>query len=681
MLERILVVIAFFLILFCADGFPQSSTQDPKEAARSSYNLFRQTISGTGSIKQNYVNPLLGNVPLYTIDRSSSGNVQLLCPSMNEFLTIIGQPTSTGDVNFTLFWDSNRDGHMDHQLLIDRVSGVCSNGFIKCYPGTWNNCMYYTFSSDGVNLMVEQASYAQMSGCFCINNYCGNNLFMRNAPYILSIFGGSVVNAFQKVNPSFAVSSALIEDISIKFYGQDVGSCVSPGASGTVRQLSSLKDSPAVLSGLATERFQYDIENPETVAYHVYTAAKQMNETFEYRTCQIKREVTEKRYRIEEMYAHADQCIDGCFGSSIPGPFLNPLPMIYYIMGVRGDFSKNTSSLYFEITPDIYKYLNSVVIVWYHKATEEKGPGGRCPCFYDNMVVRLYINDILIKEIPPQPSSMWGCVMTSEFIPKDLLYHNPNGPALNKISVEVVYGGGWTYTGCRPVKIYLCLSELPPFCYPEEKITDTCSSLAENGECVLWEEKIDGVLTYSGGMRTGLSPVPSCITSCGEARCGNWLIERVYRCKSQQTDLSSAEKRLSSVVSTISYSSGVLQFDDVRMEGNTWISYPQQKLYVSADRPSDECMMICRVKSSSPGREVEFNMELRGSSNPRSEFIYKMCIRDPQTENYVCPVSQGEIIDRDCGCHTFLPEALTAIQALRLASSDFICSTGIEKAY
>ncbi|MEM2175666.1 MAG: hypothetical protein QXI58_08630, partial [Candidatus Micrarchaeia archaeon] len=82
-LKILIFILLFFSIntIFYISSYSNNANQSAQGAARNVYDAFQQTVSEGKTVQSSYVNPILHNVPLYTIDRSKSGNVQLLCPA------------------------------------------------------------------------------------------------------------------------------------------------------------------------------------------------------------------------------------------------------------------------------------------------------------------------------------------------------------------------------------------------------------------------------------------------------------------------------------------------------------------------------------------------------------------------------------------------------------------------
>jgi len=669
--------ITLFLLFYCLISFFTSSfyvfadyIQDAERKARETYEMFKKTISSPRQVEQRYVNPLLGNVPIYTIDNSTSFNAQILCPSGSEFATVVIQPSSTGDLNVTVF-------HPGGQAFIQGISGICANGYIKCDPGTWNNCTYWQIKYSG-NLYSVNATYSSLGGCFCVNNHCGSNLFWRNSGYILSVFGGIVGQALQEYDPSYTVSEAVIEGASIKLYGQSFSSCYQAGGSSQVKMLSSYMDTPLLISTRGFEVYESEVTNPESMAYAVTQATYNIGQFFEDRTCTRKRIINTRNYNFAEIFSGSTDC----FGN-IPGPYVCGEKCLYFEFGLVNTHGQGQALVNFEMTPDFYRALSEIKGSW---RTDTHGP---YPCLDDDGYVQFYLNNQYAGgESYGDSEAKCGCCSRAPThwvtLNKNLI-NPPSGNASSMNTLKVLAGGAEHDTAegaCRPVRIYFFVSEPVRGCYvTNDYIEDNCNSLESDSECVLWEEKVDGVPTVQGGQKTGLVPRLKCETVCDKTVCDTgWLVERRYKCKTSDYNLTGIERRLETVTGTSTFDNTKITFEDIRLENGTWRQYSQQELYVRNFSQPDECEPVCRVTVSSAGREVEVNMSLRGETEARKEYLYKPCVLNNSNE-YICPLSEGETLDVDCTCASFFNEAMMALQAIRLAGSDFICSSGVEKAF
>lgn len=215
----LIISLIFFSLAYAEEDF------DAKSSAESLYSTAKQKTGSPESLMKNFVNPLLGNGTLYNIEGSQSFQATLVCPSSQRFLEILMQPQETGDTNFFVYYDTNFDGNFDGSYAFMGVSGICSDGFIKCDAGTWQNCKYYKVIFNGNSFSEEEISFNDLTSCFCINNACGNNLVWKNKKYILSTFGGVIVSALQSFNSHYAVTKTEVQDVVIRYYGQDTTKC------------------------------------------------------------------------------------------------------------------------------------------------------------------------------------------------------------------------------------------------------------------------------------------------------------------------------------------------------------------------------------------------------------------------------------------------------------------------
>ena len=679
-------LILFFVICFLSMVRVCPGSEGTDNATRKAEDIFRtfkNTASSARVIKQRYVNPLLSNIPLYTIDSSESFNIQILCPSAKEFMTILAQPQSTGDINVKVFLDRDRNGMMDGEFTFNGISGVCANGFIRCEPGTWNSCKFYTFEYDGSVLKEKEVSFKELGGCFCINNSCGRDLAWRNMYYILSVLGGAIVQEFQRVDPSFTMSSSVLEGTALKFYAQSLSNCFATGGSSRVRELGNYLENPYTMQSDASSLYLTEVENPESPTYLVEKAAGNMNEFVEERTCTIRRVITTRRYDLTELFSSAKDCRGG-----IPGPYSCGEKCVYFEIGVHQEYGgSGYSKVEFEMTPDFYEIISEIKGHW---RTDTTGP---YPCFDDDGYVKFYLNgNYAGGQSYGDSEAECGCCAAAPHhwvtLNKNLLIPPPSSSesVINTLEIRAggMGGGEGVTAGCRPVQIYFYLSKPFKGCYiTGDYVENGCESLENDSQCVLWEEKVDGVLTVKEGMRTGFYPLTKCETFCDKVICGtHWLVERKYKCKEGGASLSDAEKRLEKVYTTSTFnpSAGVITYTDIRKEDDIWSVYPSLEVNVadSFNRESGECEYICKVEVSSIGKDVRVNMNL--SDDSRKVFVYRPC--DLNAEGtYVCPVNPGERIAEDCSCHSFFAEATIVLQAMRLAGSDFICSSGVEKAF
>ncbi len=658
-----IIILVFLGINLGLCGDIEEKKTQAKESAQNVYQSFQSTVSSAGILKERYINPLISNATMTTIDQSKSFTAQLLCPASGEFLTIMAQPTATGDLNVLVFYDTNHDGRMDMQFNINNISIICANGYGVCDPGTLQGCTYYTLSYDtsSKQLKVQEVDLTSLGGCYCINNFCGQDLFWRNMNYTLVTLGGMIAQAFQREDRSLVISDSRIEGTTIKFYAQSLSECSQVGGSSAVKGLTQLYDTPSLISGLASYTYETESERSGSPAYLVTQMASKIGESYEIQSCVIKKVVKEKRWDfLRDPVLSGSQCGGGPFFLQQCGS-----NCVYFTFFLYSPTS--TYTMYITLTPEFREAIRNMKVNF---CTNTYAP---YPCFDDDFIHRYYINGQLAGSTGGgdcEPCNIWVSLDYTLLTGSTNLF-----TAYNQSGKDPGYG-------CRPVYVYFYFSTPLTGCgIGDNYVEDGCASLQERQDCTLWEEIIDGVKTVQNGQKTGLYPFARCQNFCDGQTVicdSKWVIERKYKCKASGPDLASLEKRGTAIVSSLNYEegTGTLRFDDIRYEKGSWQSYPNRQFMIGSYGKPDDCEMICKVKGLSLGRELEVDPTLR--SKAREEFIYKPC-RVNSNNEYYCPLDPGEVIVADCQCHTNFPQTLTALQAMRLAGQDFVCSSGVEK--
>jgi hypothetical protein len=209
-----------------------------------------------------------------------------------------------------------------------------------------------------------------------------------------------------------------------------------------------------------------------------------------------------------------------------------------------------------------------------------------------------------------------------------------------------------------------------------EGVEDKCATLANDPDCRLKEEDIDGVVTYQNFNPTGFKPLPSCKNFTGQVGTNKicrdwWHKKRTYVCGSQQYDFSDVATRFGQVVTSASDNTSNLTFQDQRLGPTGWtiangsINLPQRD-------PASECEVACKTRIAKTDTQVTTTGTVNDMRVPAQSYdiFYKTCI------NNSCPADPGEEIVIDCQCINEFAEAATVIQTLRLAGKDNICSSG-----
>ena len=661
MIRRILLFLFFLMFLF-NKGF--SSDFDPKGSAKTLQGIVETQTGNPDALQKNFISPMLGNGTMKTFNQQISFSAGITCPSSKKFLEIIMQPKGTGDVDFRVYYDSNFDGNLDGSYVFSSVSGLCANGFIRCDPGSWNNCRFYKVFFNGRDLFENETSFVNLNSCFCINNYCGNSLSWRNKDYVLTTFGGAVVSAFLEKNPRFAVSKTQVQDVVISYYGQDSSQCKVDKTQGTqVYDQERYFDNPYELK-LAGEREMKTSNFTSLFAAHV--------ENLEERVCTVKRIIKEKRYDLTNIVASAST--SSCTGQASVGTcgekclqFQVPIFVNWY--------SYATTIINIDVNPEFKEKVVGGELRW---CTDFGAP---YPCTDDDGIYSVHLNGNLIAQGAygddingVQAGGCPGGCPQSVQIPVSSLVIGQNS-----LSFTLGGAGGKRYgvaVGCKPFKLNFWFNAPLKGCYiTDNYIEDTCDALRKNSQCVLKDQIKNGVMTVKNQINTGLTPLLQCQEICGEIFCyDDWTVEEHYLCKTQVSDFDPT--RPQKILSTINYGGGVLTFDDVRKEKGIWKEEVGKKIFINLET-GEACPLVCKVKIESTASEIGQQGPVSSLNvNPaKTAYEYRECV------NGTCPYdsSRGESVVQNCACLSDFKDALVALQAVRLAGQDLICSTGQEK--
>lgn len=203
---------------------------------------------------------------MQTVDGSKSADVRLSCEEVKsgDFLKV--SYTGTSDINVNIAIDKNVDGRIDQNYVFDGVSGICSNGLVKCDKNSWRNCEYYQYSY-GNSLSLVKTSINNMSACYCINSSCGS-LAQKNQAKILEDIASPIYSALSSKS-QLVLSKAGIQGNSIIYKGDDFASCNLNGSSPVVSSDSNLE-------ALAQAQARKDLNNSNSV-YSIFYAGTDNN--------------------------------------------------------------------------------------------------------------------------------------------------------------------------------------------------------------------------------------------------------------------------------------------------------------------------------------------------------------------------------------------------------------------
>ena len=167
--------------------------------------------------------PLTSNAQFKTVNGSKSFNANLTCSdTVKPFLETTYSGSS--DITINVKVDTDLNGTMDKTFAFSGVSGVGTNGVIKCNSNTWNNCKYFLWNLSSNNLTLQESRLIDLGGIYCINSSCGS-LSINQKSNILDTIGGAISLMYQSSNPNYLITKTQNDGNKIVFYGQNYQDC------------------------------------------------------------------------------------------------------------------------------------------------------------------------------------------------------------------------------------------------------------------------------------------------------------------------------------------------------------------------------------------------------------------------------------------------------------------------
>ncbi len=612
---------------------------DPESSARQMGILVENAYGSESLLRENIFSPATSSsTPMLSLNRRTSFNAQLTCPSSNSFLRVGAIVGSTADTDITVEQDTDFDGIYDYTLAVNGISGVCADGFIICQAGTWNGCVYYKWLADTTSLNIGYVGVADiryLKSCYCINQSCDSRSTL-DLSGILQDLGGGVVGALQKVHDKYAVSSVKIQNGAIFYYGQDTANCeglLKTGNSG----LATYYYSPTALSSAVDTTVATESADPTSPYFLVTNSAASTGITREYVNCVVRRNVT----------ATPDPLT---ISNSGTGSLCITDYILARVDAVQGRY--------------LFRYLEADSTMNPAHNLCGHTDGGGLEGWHE-------ITSVNVTEDPSRVSFTFCLTPQAtdcSFTPMETCVTAPDYTFMMTSSCTSGYPATGQFSWHYTVEIKKDLIE--------ETIDDTCTTYENNPDCSLQEETVDGIVTYTHGQPTSSTPAPSCKTITGSIDntvCRDWWEKRrTYFCRVDTNyNLSSLTERADLVADSTNYdpTGGAFSYTDLKPDGTT--------TDVSGELPRrlqtafGDCTAACKVRRpmkdtrASTSGTTSFYL----SSLDSYEIVYKRC-----TVEGVCPTTGNEEIVIDCTCIDDFGDAATAMEILDAARRDIICS-------
>ena len=639
------------IILLIFSGFHLLLHADPATMNEKAGELFRSSGARWGTadgIQENITRPMTSEEPLVTVDGTPFG-AQLNCNTKDAFLELAVLPGKTGDLDLVIFkQDTTGDGEFDYNgKLPVHISGVCGNGFISCDPGTWDNCQAYEWNVKDHILSVEVAPLKDLGGCYCINTSCGKNLVWINLNEILNHLATAAAGALAVESPDYAISDMVTRDSVVTVFGQSVISCSDKktlpdsGYTGTPAKLNS----DAFAAAADDELYQLIFSSKSGAA----------SSRAEFQTCTLRRRISINETALDEIIEYDS----GSGKITLCGP-----DCLRLVLGRVGDNYWSAACGHFQhsvsfnvIRPDRIKSATLVQAKWDD---------------WINVLIngsKIYAGpydwDLAALPSPCELGTDWLRNPDVDFT--DFL----KTPGRKDFSVNVIVSGageGYAYAEIH----------VDTDCFLEDDaIHDSCRAWKDDPDCDLYEETKDGVTTVRDFYTTGLKSLVQTRDVVGRTcrftvRRPWFEISRVYRCRNRKDYTFDDALDRNGVITESTSETGYR--DKITVDGKS--VWKTGKLLLPADGITvDHCTKACKTRKAVPDNDAGHSGVVGHQTvdKIRYQVVYKSC------QNSSCPVEDDEEIVEDCQCLEEFSSALTAMQAIRMAGGDAICSDGVKK--
>ena len=200
------ILLFIFTLLSANEAFNTGKNQ-----AKDLLNIYKKNMD-------NRINkPMTSDTPLYTTDNSQSRTANLSCGAEKPFIRV--GYSGSSDINIVISGDLDVNGNYEKNWYVNSVSGVCSNGFIKCTPNSWSDCHYYEWQFNGNDITYQEVSYSELGGCYCINSSCKSLAASYKTQIENDIAGG--IGGVIKNNGNYIISKTDNDSNYVYIWGQN----------------------------------------------------------------------------------------------------------------------------------------------------------------------------------------------------------------------------------------------------------------------------------------------------------------------------------------------------------------------------------------------------------------------------------------------------------------------------
>jgi len=244
-IKNVITQLLLWLTFYSSHGVLAAEANDRAQAL---FNNVTTRFNTAEALKNNFTSPLFGNGSMTTLDGQTELDASIMCQSDKPYMNISGTVQGGGDIALTVnYYPVLSSSLKTHSIA--RVSGYCSNGYVSCDSGTFNNCEYYEWNSDisGISSKPLQGSETnRLKGCNCLNNSCQPNPETMLTDHLERLASG-IINSVQSTQSRYIVSKVDKQPGLISVYGQDIQQCYE-SAPEITRDLTHYYQNPQALS-------------------------------------------------------------------------------------------------------------------------------------------------------------------------------------------------------------------------------------------------------------------------------------------------------------------------------------------------------------------------------------------------------------------------------------------------
>lgn len=613
---------------------------DPHTDASNIYDRLKGKFNSAEAIANNLQKPLTTGDTMTTLDGSNSFNAQYSCQAESEYLRV---ETSTGLFNVidaSITMDRDVNGSMEFNHHLSSMTSVCRNGYVRCAaPGMdFDDCQHVELSYDGNTFvhtnLAAQADKARLYGCECFTADCGSDLAN---PQALSALSANIATQLSTLvanhNPRFIASKVNTTGPVTTYYAQDVTTCGAADTTGasTIQDFAGAQrndDGNYILSAGITAVNNAPSDSPLNIVMNQQNNG--LLPGYDMQSCNINRVMS---YRTQSGLIDEERTHFNFFSQGG-----NYVRCNYNLAtGVATCTTDcNVQQHEFGQPIDINAMCNADSTV----SIESESWWTTAPGVWGNLDTSV---SVIHHQIPSCSNGLQGDV--------EIRDHQWDSSVVEQ----------W-YLG-RTLRFLIT----KPTCIFQESINDMCAAI-DTTNCELFNESIDGVTTLSNSFPTGLFPLPSAVSvtngNCASFETRDWHTKDLtYKCDTPST----------------SFNPDVSHLQEPTITGDTAeISLPSGSYTLTRPSvPQPACQQTCEVQTTVI--DTQTNIDGQASDGRLDETrlskVFKAC------DNSVCPLEAGESVIQPCGCSNNFGKAATAMQMLRLAGKDFICTSGTSSEY